>query len=151
MSETTPDAPTPSLAEMVAMMPQGTIPRGPAFFDPVLKGRWGAARLAAMSGAPVIPIGLWGTEKVWPRSARLPNVLNVADPPLVTIRVGTPVELKYRSPDADTKRIMKALMALLPPESRIKRTPTPEELARTLPRGYKGDVQAEVKRRPGTD
>ena len=31
--------------ELVAMAPQGTIPRGPAFFDPVLKGRWGAARL----------------------------------------------------------------------------------------------------------
>ena len=27
--------------ELVAIMPQGTIPRGPAFFDPVLKGRWG--------------------------------------------------------------------------------------------------------------
>ena len=35
--------------EMVTMMPQGTIPRGPAFFDPDLKGRWGAARLAQMS------------------------------------------------------------------------------------------------------
>ena len=56
--------------DMVAIMPQGTIPRGIAFFDPVLKGRWGAARLAAMTGAPVIPIGLWGTEKVWPRNAR---------------------------------------------------------------------------------
>ena len=33
--------------QLVALMPQGTIPRGPAFFDPVLKGRWGAARLAA--------------------------------------------------------------------------------------------------------
>ncbi len=32
--------------EVVALMPQGTIPRGPAFFDPELKGRWGAARLA---------------------------------------------------------------------------------------------------------
>ena len=53
--------------EVVAVMPQGTIPRGPAFFDPELKGRWGAARLAAMSEAPVIPIGLWGTEQVWPR------------------------------------------------------------------------------------
>ncbi|MFP5489702.1 MAG: HAD-IB family hydrolase, partial [Acidimicrobiia bacterium] len=63
--------------ELVMIMPQGTIPRGPAFFDPVLKGRWGAARLAQMSGAPVIPIGLWGTEQVWPRSSRLPNVLNV--------------------------------------------------------------------------
>ena len=29
--------------EVVAVMPQGTIPRGPAFFDPELKGRWGAA------------------------------------------------------------------------------------------------------------
>ena len=29
-----------------------------------------------MTRAPVIPIGLWGTEKVWPRNARLPNVLN---------------------------------------------------------------------------
>ena len=70
--------------EMVAIMPQGTIPRGPAFFEPELKGRWGAARLAQLSGAPVIPVGLWGTEKVWPRSARLPNMLNVVDPPHVT-------------------------------------------------------------------
>ncbi|HEY0521021.1 MAG TPA: HAD-IB family hydrolase [Ilumatobacteraceae bacterium] len=137
--------------DLVAVMPQGTIPRGAAFFDPQLKGRWGAARLAAMSRAPVIPIGLWGTEKVWPRSARVPNVLNIADPPLVSIRVGQPVELKYQSPDADTKRIMKALMGLLPPESRVKRQPSPEELAAALPRGYRGDVDAEQKRRPGAD
>ena len=30
--------------------PEGTIPRGPAFFDPELKGRWGAARIAARPG-----------------------------------------------------------------------------------------------------
>jgi putative phosphoserine phosphatase / 1-acylglycerol-3-phosphate O-acyltransferase len=137
--------------DMVAIMPQGTIPRGVAFFDPKLKGRWGAARLAAMTGAPVIPIGLWGTEKVWPRSARLPNVLNLVDPPLVRIRVGDPVPLKYKDADADTKKIMKAIMALLPPESRVKREPTAEELAASLPPGYRGDVAAEVTRRPGTD
>ena len=137
--------------EMVALMPQGTIPRGLAFFDPKLKGRWGAARLAAMTGAPVIPIGLWGTEKVWPRSARLPNVLNIVDPPLVTVRVGPPVALKHQSPDADTKRIMKALMDPLPPESRIKREPTEEELAAALPRGHQGDGGNEARRRPGED
>ena len=33
--------------EVVAIMPQGTIPAwGGVFFDPELKGRWGAARLA---------------------------------------------------------------------------------------------------------
>jgi putative phosphoserine phosphatase / 1-acylglycerol-3-phosphate O-acyltransferase len=137
--------------DMVAVMPQGTIPRGKAFFDPKLKGRWGAARLAAMTGAPVIPIGLWGTEKVWPRSSRLPNVLNITDPPTITIRVGSEVPLKYQTPDADTKRIMKALMDLLPPESRIKREPSAEELAAALPHGYKGDIDAESKRRPGVD
>jgi len=137
--------------ELVALMPQGTIPRGPAFFDVELKGRWGAAKLAAMTGAPVIPIGFWGTEQVWPRSSRLPNVLNVTNPPLVTVRVGDPVDVKRRSPDADTKRIMKAISALLPKEAHEPHEPTPEELARTYPPGYKGDPAAETERRPGSD
>lgn len=137
--------------DMVAIMPEGTIPRGIAFFDPVLKGRWGAAKLAAMTGAPVIPIGIWGTEKVWPRNARIPNVFNLTDPPLVTVTVGPPVDMKYKSADADTKKLMKAISALLPPEGRIKRVPTDEELAATLPAGYKGDQRAEYTRRPGND
>jgi putative phosphoserine phosphatase/1-acylglycerol-3-phosphate O-acyltransferase len=137
--------------DIVAIMPQGTIPRGPAFFDPKLTGRWGASRLAALSGAPVIPVGLWGTEKVWPRSSRLPDVTNVTDPPLVTVRVGAPVVLKHKSEDADTKRIMKAISALLPPEAHVARTPTAEELALTYPPGYQGTPAAEATRRPGTD
>lgn len=137
--------------EAVAIMPQGTIPRGRAFFDPELKGRWGAAKLAALSEAPVIPIGLWGTEKVWPRNAKAPDVLAVGHPPTVRVRVGPPVDLNYRSADADTKRIMAALTDLLPPEAREPHEPTPEELARTLPSGYQGDLDAELERRPGTD
>jgi putative phosphoserine phosphatase/1-acylglycerol-3-phosphate O-acyltransferase len=137
--------------ELVALMPQGTIPRGRAFFDPELKGRWGAAKLAELSGAPVIPIGLWGTEKVWPRNAKTPNVLALGHPPTVRVRVGPPVELTGRSLDADTKRIMAALVDLLPEEARVAREPTPEELARTLPSGYTGDPNAEDTRRPGRD
>ena len=90
--------------EIVAIMPQGTIPRGQAFFDPELKGRWGAARLAAMTGAPVIPVGLWGTEKVWPRSARLPNVLNVVDPPTVACEVGEPGRAEVQERSTPTRR-----------------------------------------------
>jgi putative phosphoserine phosphatase/1-acylglycerol-3-phosphate O-acyltransferase len=104
-----------------------------------------------LTKAPVIPIGLWGTDKVWPRASRVPNVLNVSDPPQITVRVGDPVELKYRSADADTKRIMKAISALLPPEARRAHTPTAEELASTYPPGYRGDPRAESERRPGTD
>jgi putative phosphoserine phosphatase/1-acylglycerol-3-phosphate O-acyltransferase len=137
--------------EMVGLMPQGTIPRGPAFFEPELKGRWGAARLAHLTGAPVIPVGLWATEKVWPRSSRLPKLLNVLDPPKVTASVGPPVELKGRSLDADTKRIMQAIVKQLPPEARLPHDPTPEELAATYPPGYRGDPTKESTRRPGTD
>jgi putative phosphoserine phosphatase/1-acylglycerol-3-phosphate O-acyltransferase len=138
------------MGEIVALMPQGTIPRGPAFFDPVLKGRWGAARLAAMTGAPVIPVGLWGTEKVWPRSERLPKLLAIGHPPTVTVRVGTAVKGLTGSPDADTKKIMTAITKLLPPEARKKHTPTPEELARTYPGGKVKDTD-ESTRRPGKD
>ncbi len=137
--------------EVVALMPQGTIPRGPAFFEPELKGRWGAARLAKLSGAPVIPVGLWGTEKVWPRSSRLPNVLNLTNPPLVTVKIGKPVKLEHKSLKADTRRIMTAITKLLPPEARRARTPTEAELAATYPPGYRGDPGREAQRRPGTD
>jgi putative phosphoserine phosphatase/1-acylglycerol-3-phosphate O-acyltransferase len=137
--------------EVVSLMPQGTIPRGPAFFDPVLKGRWGAARLAQMTGAPVIPVGLWGTEKVWPRSEQLPNVLALRHPPTVRISMGPAVEgLTGEDLDADTERIMAALMAQLPAEAREEHTPTEEELRKTYPHGKIVDTDQEV-RRPGTD
>ena len=119
--------------ELVAIMPQGTIPRGEAFFDPVLVGKTGAARLAAATRAPVIPIGLWGTEKVWPRSAKVPNVLNITNPPDVRVRVGRPVELAYDDVRSDTERIMEAIMALLPPEAREARQPTEDELRKAKP------------------
>jgi putative phosphoserine phosphatase/1-acylglycerol-3-phosphate O-acyltransferase len=128
--------------ELVALMPQGTIPRGAAFFDPVLKGRPGAARLAAMTKAPVVPLGLWGTERVWPRNSRLPNVANVTSPPAVRVRVGDPVALAYDSLDADTERIMDAIAGLLPPEARERREPTHEELARTYPPGAGAEAGA---------
>ena len=119
--------------ELVALMPQGTIPRGRDFFDPELKGKWGAARLAAMTRAPVVPIGLWGTEKVWPRSARVPNVANLLSPPAIRVRVGPPVDLAYEDAQADTDRIIAAITELLPPEAHERHEPTEEELARTLP------------------
>lgn len=121
--------------EMVALLPQGTIPRGRKFFDPRLTGKSGAARLAALTRAPVVPIGLWGTEKVWPRSSALPDVTSVLHPREVRIRVGEPVELTYRSAAADTRRIMAAITDLLPPQARSAYEPTDEELRATYPGG----------------
>ncbi len=124
--------------EMVAIAPQGTIPRGEAFFDPKLVGRPGTAQLAIDAKAPVFPVGLWGTEDVWPRNAKAPS-LDVVNRPLVQVRVGPPVELKRRSVDADTKRIMKAISAQLPPESQDEVTPTRAQLVNTFPPGFDVD------------
>jgi len=139
--------------ELVALMPQGTIPRGRAFFEPELKGRWGAAKLARMTGAPIVPLGLWGTERVWPRSSRVPNVTAVVNPPLVRTRVGQPFTVAGDDLDEDTRRIMDAIVDLLPPEARVRREPTREELLRTLPAGFKGDPETygEEQHRPGKD
>ena len=140
-----------SAGEMVAIMPQGTIPRGPAFFDPQLRGRWGAAKLARMANATVVPIGLWGTEKVWPRSARYPNILQIANPPEVQVVVGKPMQLDSDDPNQNTERIMSEISLLLPETGRVAYEPTDEELLRTYPSSYKGDPRAEAERRPGTD
>jgi putative phosphoserine phosphatase/1-acylglycerol-3-phosphate O-acyltransferase len=119
--------------EVVIVLPQGTIPRGYDFFDPVLHGKTGTARLAAATGATVVPVGLWGTENVWPRSARLPDFTLVRNPPTVTVRVGTPVGLSLTNAKADTATIMEAITTQLPEVARVRYEPTPAELARTKP------------------
>jgi putative phosphoserine phosphatase / 1-acylglycerol-3-phosphate O-acyltransferase len=119
--------------EVVIVLPQGTIPRGDAFFDPELTGKTGTARLAAATGAVVVPIGVWGTEKVWPRSARMPDFTLVRRPPKIIVRAGHPLSLSGTDMVADTATIMEAIATLLPPESRVRHEPTAEELARTKP------------------
>jgi putative phosphoserine phosphatase / 1-acylglycerol-3-phosphate O-acyltransferase len=128
--------------EVVVILPEGTIPRGEAFFDPILKGKKGTARLAAMTGASIVPLGIWGTEKVWPRSSKVPSLLRFNDPHEVILRFGPPVALASspadsdeRSIAADTEAIMAAIMDLLPAESRIVREVSAEELAKTTPDG----------------
>lgn len=118
--------------ELVAFFPQGTIPRGADFFDPELRGRPGAVRLAIETGAPLIPVALWGTERAWPRSSRVPYVLNLADPPTVRVRVGQPYH-PHDDPVAATEQLMATIVGLLPPEARRAPTPTAEELALTIP------------------
>ena len=120
--------------EVVLVLPQGTIPRGEAFFDPVLKGKTGVARLAAETGAAVLPVGRWGTQQVWPRSSSIPNMTTVLRPPMITVRVGAPVPMGEEDAVADTQAIMAAIVDLLPDEARVKHKPTADELSRTRPK-----------------
>ena len=139
---------------MVALMPQGTIPRGEAFFDPVLKGRWGAARLAAherRAGDPDRPVG--HREGVAPQRQG-PEPLERHRPARPSpIRVGAPVELGLDDPDVDTDHLMAAIVDLLPDEAREWHEPTAEELAATMPSNADPAKAAAPRgaRRPGKD
>ena len=112
---------------------QGRSP-GPGFFEPALQGRSGPARLAAMSGAPIVPVGLWGTEQVWPRNSRVPRLWDVASPPLVSVTVGAPVHGPGDDLDADTDPIMRPDHRPAPARGpRAPATPTDDEIAAALP------------------
>ena len=50
------------------------------------RGRTGVAHLALTSGAPVVPVGLTGTEAVQPIGARLPRIAPI------TVRFGAPLD-----------------------------------------------------------
>lgn len=100
------------------VFPEGTRSR-----DGVLQpARDGLALLALRTGAPVIPLGIAGSHRVWPRGQRLPHPGG-----RVALRVGSPFrpaeELPPGTPRATAKGlvttiIMRRIAALLPPGQR---------------------------------
>jgi 1-acyl-sn-glycerol-3-phosphate acyltransferase len=76
-----------------AIYPEGTRTR-----DGYLhRGHTGVARLAFRSGAPIIPVGLIGTDEIQPVDAKLPHLFRP-----VTIRFGEPVTTdRYHGRETD--------------------------------------------------
>jgi 1-acyl-sn-glycerol-3-phosphate acyltransferase len=69
----------------------GIYPEGARSRDGRLyRGRTGVAHLALSSGAPVVPVGLIGTERLQPVGASLPRLARV------TVRFGTPMDFRGR-------------------------------------------------------
>ena len=72
---------------VAGIFPEGTVNPDPG--GPMLRGRTGVARIALAARAPVIPVGIWGTQVRWPRSG-----LTFRRPlrPTVALTFGPPVE-----------------------------------------------------------
>ncbi len=73
----------------VALYPEGTR----SLDGRLYKGRTGVAFLALQTGAPVVPVGLIGTDKVMPVGARRPSLRE-----RVTVKFGEPLELGHHGP-----------------------------------------------------
>jgi len=100
----------------IALFPEGTRSR-----DGRLRhGRGGAAFLAMRSGAPLLPVAISGTHRIFPGRSRFPHASRIA------VRIGEPLSLSHlpngrldREALAEgTERIMAAIDGLLPEEQR---------------------------------
>jgi 1-acyl-sn-glycerol-3-phosphate acyltransferase len=72
----------------VLIYPEGTTTKEPDLWP--MRGKTGAARLWLMTGAPVIPVAMWGPEKLFdPRDRKLRPVPRTP----VTVVAGPPIDL----------------------------------------------------------
>ena len=100
----------------IAMFPEGTRSRN----GRLKEGKAGAALIAIRSGAPIVPAGIRGTQRIFPGRSQWPR------PTRVVIRFGPPFTLDQVAKGrldrealaAGTERIMASIEALLPPEQR---------------------------------
>ena len=75
--------------ETVVIYPEGTVTRDPGLWP--MAARTGVARLALLSGAPVVPVAQWGAQEVLDHRRRPPVRLRPRR--RVCFRVGPPVDL----------------------------------------------------------
>ena len=74
--------------ECILVYPEGSATRDPELWP--MRPRTGAARLALLSGAPVIPIAQWGPQLILPYKARRPHLLPRTE---ISVLAGPPVDL----------------------------------------------------------
>jgi 1-acyl-sn-glycerol-3-phosphate acyltransferase len=85
----------------VVIYPEGTTTREPELWP--MRGRTGAARLALATGAPVVPVAMWGPQKLFdPRTKRFSLRPRIP----VTVVAGPPVDLSRWAGQTPNKPIL---------------------------------------------
>lgn len=93
----------------VVIYPEGTITTDPDLWP--MKAKTGAARLAARTGAPVVPIGQWGAQQIlYGKRIGMPAVLPRKK---ISMLVGDPLEIRDLPADRATDQIMAAITRLV--------------------------------------
>lgn len=100
------DALVAALAEggAVVIYPEGTTTREPDLWP--MRGKTGAARLALLTGAPVIPIANWGAERVFdPRT----NKFKVRPGTPVSVTAGAPIDLSRWAGEEPNRAVLEQM------------------------------------------
>jgi 1-acyl-sn-glycerol-3-phosphate acyltransferase len=90
---------------LAGIFPEGTVNAEPE--AGLLRGRKGAARIALATEAPVVPVGIWGTQERWPKPG-----LHFRRPwrPVVAVSYGEPILAKG---DPDSTEDLQAFTELM--------------------------------------
>ncbi|MDH6228354.1 MULTISPECIES: lysophospholipid acyltransferase family protein [Streptomyces] len=92
--------------EVVGIFPEATISQSFCLKD----FKKGAARLAQESGVPLIPMALWGTQRLWTKGRK--RDFSRSHTP-VTIRVGEPIDTSEGTAEELTARLRERVQGLL--------------------------------------
>ncbi|MEU4210692.1 lysophospholipid acyltransferase family protein [Streptomyces sp. NPDC026206] len=115
--------------ECVAFYPEGTLTRDPDMWP--MEGKTGAARVALLTQAPVIPVAQWGANEAMPPYAK-ENKLRLFPRKTLRVVAGPPVDLSAfygKEPTGEVLRevtdlIMRAITDLL---AELRGEPAPAE------------------------
>ncbi|GAB2625052.1 1-acyl-sn-glycerol-3-phosphate acyltransferase [Paractinoplanes abujensis] len=89
---------------VVVIYPEGTTTREPDLWP--MRGKTGAARLALLTGAPVVPVANWGAEQIFdPRTSKLRFRPRVP----VTVTSGKPVDLSKWQGSTPTRAVLEEM------------------------------------------
>ncbi len=92
--------------ETVLVYPEGTFTKDPDGWP--MRGRTGVARMALVTGVPVVPMAQWGGQRVLPRRSVLPRLFPRK---AVHVRVGAPVDVSDFAGCEPTRDVLNAMTA----------------------------------------
>jgi 1-acyl-sn-glycerol-3-phosphate acyltransferase len=116
--------------ELVGIFPEATISRAME----IKELKTGAVRIAATAGVPLIPVVLWGTQRMMTKDHGKDFSRGTA----ISIRVGEPLPVSGEDPVAETATLRASLQALL--GASIAAYPQQEPGAWWLPASYGGSA-----------
>jgi 1-acyl-sn-glycerol-3-phosphate acyltransferase len=114
--------------ELVGIFPEATISRAME----IKELKTGAVRIAARAGAPLIPMVLWGTQRLMTKD----HPRDFSRGTAISIRVGAPVPVTGADPVGETAALKTALQGLL--HDAITTYPQHQEGAWWVPASYGG-------------
>jgi 1-acyl-sn-glycerol-3-phosphate acyltransferase len=96
----------------VAVMPEGRLVPPEDRPGGVGQGRIGISRIAQQAGAVVIPVAIYGSDKIWPKGRPIPKLGLFRRRDLI-VRLGPPLDFDHPDHQVNVDQLMNTIAAML--------------------------------------